>query len=432
MAQVENLFNNSQKQNFQREKTMVSKAVILVGGPGKGTRFRPLSLDIPKPLFPIAGLPLVQHHIESCASIETIKEILLIGFFQPTEQLNRFIREMKDEYKLNIRYLQEYSLLGTAGSIYLFRDLILTSGTEAFFLIFCDIFCDLRGILSNMIAFREKWMKYLVMGVQVENEQSMNYGCMGVNPQTNEVVHYIEKPSSFVSNHINGGVYLLSTEVFDDISKIFQERVGTGNDSISLESDILSKQAGQGKVFAFMNEKFWMSIKSAGSAVYASRIMMEMYKKYHPNRLSTDSNCEGNVYIHPSAKVHPSAKLGPHVSIGSNVVVEEGARVKNSIILDGVIIKKHGCVLNSIVGWHSTVGSWTRVEGTPTQLHPDRPHATTDNFYLFDDNGKLLPTITILGRDTITPDETIIRNAIILPGKELHGMKLGLQNQILL
>merc|ERR1712210_162814 len=295
MAQVENLFNCSQKQNFQREKTMVSKAVILVGGPGKGTRFRPLSLDIPKPLFPIAGLPLVQHHIESCASIESIKEILLIGFFQPTEQLNRFLREMKDEYKLNIRYLQEYSLLGTAGSIYLFRDLILTSGTEAFFLIFCDIFCDLRGILSNMIAFREKWMKYLVMGVQVENEQSMNYGCMGVNSATNEVVHYIEKPSSFVSNHINGGVYLLSTEVFDDISKIFQERVGTGNDS--------------------------MSIKSAGSAVYASRIMMEMYKKYHPNRLSTDSNCEGNVYIHPSAKVHPSAKLGPHVSIGSNVVV---------------------------------------------------------------------------------------------------------------
>ena len=74
--------------------------------------------------------------------------------------------------------------------------------------------------------------------------------------------------------------------------------------------------------------------------------MMEMYKKYHPNRLSTDENCDGNVYIHPSAKVHPSAKLGPHVSIGSNVVIEEGARVKNSIILDGTMIKKHACILN--------------------------------------------------------------------------------------
>lgn len=86
----------------------------MVGGPGKGTRFRPLSLDIPKPLFPIAGFPLVQHHIEACSRVDGLKEILLIGFFQPTEQLNRFIREMKEQFKINIRYLQEYALLGKA------------------------------------------------------------------------------------------------------------------------------------------------------------------------------------------------------------------------------------------------------------------------------------------------------------------------------
>ena len=47
---------------------------------------------------------------------------------------------------------------------------------------------------------------------------------------------------------------------------------------------------------------------------------------------------------------------------------------------------------HSIVGWGSTVGSWTRVEGSPTELDPNRPHATTDNFYLFDAEGKLLPS----------------------------------------
>lgn len=413
---------------------MTTKAVILVGGPGKGTRFRPLSLDIPKPLFPIAGLPLVQHHIEACASVNGITEIILIGFYQPTEQLQRFIREMKDEYNMSIRYLQEYQLLGTAGSIYLFRDLILSGDPESFFLIFCDIFCDLRGCLNDMIRFREKWMKYLVMGVQVENEQSLNYGCMGINDNTHEVVHYIEKPSSFVSNHINAGVYLLSVSVYDDISAIFQERVGSGNDSISLETDILMKVAGQGKVFAYMNDKFWMSIKSAGSAIYANRILLDQYKKYHPNRLATNSaNLEGNVYIHSTAKIHASAKIGPHVAIGANAVVGEGARVKNSIILDGAQLKKHCCVLNSIIGWQSVVGAWTRIEGTPTELDPNRSHATTDNFYLFDDSGKLLPTITILGRDVIAPDEICIRNSIVLPGKELASRgKRGLQNQILL
>ncbi len=41
--------------------------VILVGGPSKGTRFRPLSLDLPKPLFPVAGRPMIYHHVEACA-----------------------------------------------------------------------------------------------------------------------------------------------------------------------------------------------------------------------------------------------------------------------------------------------------------------------------------------------------------------------------
>ena len=75
--------------------------------------------------------------------------------------LNFKLQKMESE-----TIISEYQLLGTAGSIYLFRDLILSGNPESFFLIFCDIFCDLRGCLNDMIRFREKWMKYLVMGVQ--------------------------------------------------------------------------------------------------------------------------------------------------------------------------------------------------------------------------------------------------------------------------
>ncbi|VDO83534.1 unnamed protein product [Onchocerca flexuosa] len=48
---------------------MTLKAVILVGGAQKGTRFRPLSLQLPKPLFPIAGVPLIEHHIEQLSKV---------------------------------------------------------------------------------------------------------------------------------------------------------------------------------------------------------------------------------------------------------------------------------------------------------------------------------------------------------------------------
>jgi len=84
------------------------KAVILIGGPDKGTRFRPLSLGIAKPLFPVAGLPMVRHHIEACSLVPEIKEVLLIGFY-PIEELKVFIETMKKEYNLNIRLIKTFN-----------------------------------------------------------------------------------------------------------------------------------------------------------------------------------------------------------------------------------------------------------------------------------------------------------------------------------
>ncbi|VDO08267.1 unnamed protein product [Haemonchus placei] len=56
---------------------MAFKAVVLVGGPQKGTRFRPLSLQLPKPLFPIAGVPLVEHHIDQLSQVHLRTGFLL-------------------------------------------------------------------------------------------------------------------------------------------------------------------------------------------------------------------------------------------------------------------------------------------------------------------------------------------------------------------
>lgn len=60
----------------------MKKAVILVGGPSRGTRFRPLSLNQPKPLFPIAGRPVIYHHIAALAKVQGLREVLIVGFFE--------------------------------------------------------------------------------------------------------------------------------------------------------------------------------------------------------------------------------------------------------------------------------------------------------------------------------------------------------------
>lgn len=116
----------------------------------------------------------------------------------------------------------------------------------------------------------------------------------------------------------------------------------------------------------------------------------------------------------------------------------------------------HTCVLNTIVGWDSTIGRWARVEGTPSDPNPNDPYAKIDSESLFRD-GRLTPSITILGESRLQPGfwrtgqgllpsyrppgavpagcsvtipaEVVILNSIVLPHKELSR---SCKNQIIL
>uniref|UniRef100_A0A8C7F6E0 GDP-mannose pyrophosphorylase Aa n=1 Tax=Oncorhynchus kisutch TaxID=8019 RepID=A0A8C7F6E0_ONCKI len=389
------------------------KSVILIGGPQKGTRFRPLSFEVPKPLFPVAGVPMLQHHVEECAKVPNMKEILLIGFYQPNEELTRFMSSAQQEFKISIRYLQEYAALGTGGGIYHFRDQILSGGPEAFFIMNADVCSEFP--LPEMLNFQKEHgesSSFVILGTTANRKQSMNYGCIVENQQTNEVLHYVEKPSTFVSDIINW--------------------IPLGPYAIRLEQDIFTALAGQGKLYVYKTPAIWSQIKSAGSAIYASRLYLNQYHKTHPERLATNKEggprISGNVYIHQTANIDPTAVLGPNVSIGTGVTIGAGVRVRESIILHGATLQDHSCVLNCIVGWDSTIGKWARVEGTPSDPNPNDPYAKIDSETLFRD-GELTPSITILGCNVTIPAEVIILNSIVLPYKDLNR---SFKNQIIL
>jgi mannose-1-phosphate guanylyltransferase len=80
------------------------KALILVGGPSRATRFRPLSLNVPKPLFPVAGAPLITHHLVALSKVKGLQEVLIVGFFEDGV-FSRYIEEVSHEFpNLNIKY----------------------------------------------------------------------------------------------------------------------------------------------------------------------------------------------------------------------------------------------------------------------------------------------------------------------------------------
>lgn len=196
------------------------KTVILIGGPKQATRFRPLSLHHPKPLFPIAGVPMIQHQMEAAAKVAGMMEIILIGLY-PESELDLFVRKISGQLSIPVRYLKEFQPLGSGGGLYFFRDMILRGNPEAILVMHADICADFP--LEEMIKFHSSHgngKHMTIMSVTARRDQTHNYGCFATGDNA-EILHYVEKPKSFIGTGINAGIYLLSSAIFDDMKEAF-------------------------------------------------------------------------------------------------------------------------------------------------------------------------------------------------------------------
>jgi mannose-1-phosphate guanylyltransferase len=285
--------------------------------------------------------------------------------------------------------------------------------------------------------FEDKDAEAVILGTRVSKDVATNFGCIVSDEHSKRVLHYVEKPESHISNLINCGVYLFSTDaIFPSIKTAIKRRTdrprlvsypssenlesfnqtadedGTSNEILRLEQDILSDMADSKQFYVYETKDFWRQIKTAGSAVPANALYLQKaFQSQSEEMAKPSASILPPVYIHPSADVDPTAKLGPYVSVGPRATIGPGVRIKESIILEDVEIKHDACVLYSIIGWGSTIGAWARVEGTPT---PVGSHAES-----ITKNGVKIQTITILGKDCAVKDEVRVQNCICLPNKEL-------------
>lgn len=364
-----------------------------------------------------------------------------MGYYDETV-FRDFIKDAVKEFpQFRIQYLREYQALGTAGGLYHFRDAILKGNPERFFVLNADVCCSFP--LEDMLKlFEEKDAEAVILGTRVSNDAATNFGCIVSDSHTKRVLHYVEKPESHISNLINCGVYLFSTEcIFPSIrsaikrrtarprlvsypssehleSSYFPERDDDSekHEVLRLEQDILSDLADSNRFFVHETKDFWRQIKTAGSAVPANALYLQKAFQSQSDELQSPSaTMVPPVYIHPSATVDPTAKLGPNVSVGPRAIIGPGVRVKEAIVLEDAEIKHDACVLYSIIGWNSRVGAWARVEGTPT---PAGSHSTS-----IMKNGVKVQSITILGKECVVGDEVRVQNCICLPYKELKRVR---------
>ncbi|KAK9478236.1 nucleotide-diphospho-sugar transferase [Lipomyces japonicus] len=410
---------------------MTSKALVLVGGGTRGTRFRPLSLDIPKVLFPVAGRPILSHALSAVATVPSIKEVLLIGFYDDSV-FKDFIAESSKEFpQFTIKYLREYQALGTAGGLYHFRDAILKGNPSSFFVIHADV-CSSFPLAEVISEFEKKEAKAVILGTRVEAEVANNFGCIVSDPVTKKVVHYVEKPETHISNLINGGVYLFDSSIFDVIRSARQAKVEAANENplvkndevLRLEQDILVRLAETDGFYVYETRGFWRQIKTAGSAVPANALYLQKLFQTDidaPGLAKASAHILPPVYIDPTASIDPTAKLGPNVSIGARSVIGPGVRIKESIVLEDTEVNQGACVLYSILARGVTIGRWARVEGSPIGLSE---HST-----VLIKNGVRVQGVSILAQNVAVGDEAHIQNSVVLPHKEING---HVENEIIM
>ncbi|CAA7028997.1 unnamed protein product [Microthlaspi erraticum] len=355
--------------------TIKMKALILVGG--FGTRLRPLTLSFPKPLVDFANKPMILHQIEALKAVG-VDEVVLAINYQPEVMLN-FLKDFEAKLEIKITCSQETEPMGTAGPLALARDKLIDGSGKPFFVLNSDVISEYP--LREMIEFHNAHGGEASIMVTKVDEPS-KYGVVVMEESTGKVEKFVEKPKLYVGNKINAGIYLLNPSVLDKIELR----------PTSIEKETFPKIAAAQGLYAMVLPGFWMDIGQPRDYITGLRLYLDSLRKKSPAKLTTGSHIVGNVLVDETAKIGEGCLIGPDVAIGPGCVVESGVRLSRCTIMRGARIKKHACISSSIIGWHSTVGQWARIEN-----------------------------MTILGEDVHVSDEIYSNGGVVLPHKEIKS-----------
>lgn len=177
------------------------KAVILAGG--KGTRLRPLTFSIPKPLLPIAEKPILEIIIKNLKKFGITEVIISVGY--QGELIKAFCADGA-RFGLSVKYVDEEKPLGTAGPLSLMRNCF--DDGEKFILMNGDIFTQLN--FSRMINYHKKGKYCITIGYRTY-EHKMPFGVLEI--EGDKFCGIVEKPSTSFS--VSAGIYVLDASVID-------------------------------------------------------------------------------------------------------------------------------------------------------------------------------------------------------------------------
>jgi mannose-1-phosphate guanylyltransferase len=330
------------------------QAVILVGG--QGTRLRPLTSTVPKPVVPLVDRPFISFMLEWLRAHGVDDVIMSCGFLATS------VREVLgdgSDLGIRLRFVEEPDPRGTAGALKLAEPML----DERFLMLNGDVLTDID--LTSQIAQHERTGASATLALVPVSDPSA-YGLVILH-EDRSVRDFVEKPSPdrMLGNLISAGAYVLQREILELVPP---------DRNVSIEREIWPALVGKG-LYGFPSESYWLDIGTPARYLQGTFDIIEgnvetaVRERLGGDWLAIDEGAEVLGRVIPPAvlgrgvRVAEGAHVGSLVVLGAGVAIGAGATVERSVLLEGVEIGE-GCELRDcILAPGCSVGPRTQITG---------------------------------------------------------------------
>lgn len=294
-------------------------AVVLVGG--FGTRLRPLTNDVPKPMLPVIHRPMIVHLVERLAAAGVSDVVLALGF-KPEPFQSAFPDGCHGDVR--VHYAVEPEPLDTGGAIRFAADAAGVQGT--FLVANGDVIADLdfAALTEAHHAFGGDATLHLTA---VDDPSA--FGVVETDA-SGAVRRFLEKPASGEtdSNLINAGTYVFEPSVLDRIPPLQR---------VSIERTVFPALVAEGRLYGMPSDDYWLDTGNPEQYLQANLDLVRGMRGTGVDGVHTDAEIDDDALVVESV-------------VGARARVAAGARITGSVLLPGAVVEAGAVVDRSVVG----------------------------------------------------------------------------------
>jgi mannose-1-phosphate guanylyltransferase len=331
------------------------QALILAGG--EGTRLRPLTSTVPKPVVPLVDRPFIAYMIEWLRGHGVDDVILACGFMADGV---RAVLGDGSSLGVRLRYIEEPTPLGTGGPLKYAEELL----DDRLFMLNGDVLSDI-DLTAQLRQHEQTGARATLALIAVDDPSS--YGLVRLDDGL-AVREFVEKPSPEEAGAclINAGAYILERDVLDGMAP-----AGT---KVSIEREVFPALVGNG-LYGYEASGYWMDIGTPERYLQATFEILEGDVRTEVGRAVAEAGgvlrrggngagiVHGPALVGSGCELAADAVVGSRSVLGRGVTVGKGAHIESSVVLDGASVGAGTRITSSIIGPGARIGDHCRVEG---------------------------------------------------------------------